>query len=431
MTSRLTNRPAFRATFMQRRLYDVTERHPDQAMRHVTAAFRFPSPLELDRLRAAVAALMERHDALRMRFALDDEDLLRASDVDFEPADVDRVLSTHSSDRSDDEAIRVALRHFNRRNDPPWRVVVSRRPDGDTLIIAIDHLVCDARSLRLILDEFAAVYDGQSLPSASPRPFAGFLEEEVEQDAAAQDEVAYWQARYRKFPTAYSIGLPFATEGRADGLGTPAFEEYALDVGTTARMKERAGAARLSPFGAALTALNLCLTPYADDGAIAITGVLPNRRDGIYDQTVGSFAHTTAYVTTKPEGHADFANYATASRAAIIATLRNSRLALFDLIGRLGVGGSLASRYGYGIYLDYLYAALDTSRLKLGEMSGTELRLDSGVNKSLSLWVVERGSEVVLKANFEAERFSRSGVQGFLEQFAGALSGSEERAGRK
>ncbi|TCC23725.1 condensation domain-containing protein [Kribbella speibonae] len=431
MTFRPTNQPAFRATFMQRRLYDVTERHPDQAMRHVTAAFRFPAPLELDRLRAAVAVLTERHDALRMRFALDDENLLRASDVGFEPADVDRVLSTHSSDGSDDEAARVALRHFNRRNDPPWRVVVSRRPDGDTLIVAIDHLVCDARSLRLILDEFAAVYDGQSPPSASPRPFAGFLEEEVEQDAAAQDEVAYWQARYHEFPKAYSIGLPFATEGRADGLGTPAFEEYALDAGTTARMRERAGASRLSPFGAALTALNLCLAPYADDGAIAITGVLPNRRDGMYDQTVGSFAHTTAYVATKPEGHADFANYATASRAAIIATLRNSRLALFDLIGRLGVGGSLASRYGYGIYLDYLYAALDTSRLTLGEMPGIELRLDSGVNKSLSLWVVERGSEVVLKANFEAERFSRSGVRGFLEQFAGALSGSEERAGRK
>lgn len=438
--------PTFPATFMQRRLYDITERHPDAAMRHVTAAFEFPEHLDAERLRVAIGELMARHDALRMRFSLDENGTLCAHDVVTSGEDVETVLTVidHAGARStrrsgeaggenppsgasslDKTAVKVALSHFNRTDEPPWRVVLSRGERGDLLIVAVDHLVCDARSLRILLDDLTASYDEQGLSATGSPRFGDFLEDEAGQAALAQEEIAFWATRYRSVPSAYSVRLPFAIPGHGAAMGTAAFEELTLDAPMVGLLRKRATANRLSPFGAALTALNTCLAPHADDRAVAVTGVLPNRRDGIYDGTVGSFAHTTAYVTSKPEGMIDYPAWALASRRAIIDTLRHSRLALFDLIGRLGVGGSLASRYGYGIYVDYLYASLDTSRFALGGVPGTETRLDSGVNKSLSLWVIERGDGILLKANFEAERFTRRGVREFLTQFAAGLTGTD------
>jgi len=410
-----------RATFMQRRLYDVTERHPDQAMRHVTAAFEFSGRLDIDRLRAAALQLMVRHDALRMRFLLDEHDVLVAHVVEMDSRDVDTVMTVVESTEGLDDAIRLVMRHFDRADDAPWRLVVNRGSDKDTMILVFDHLVCDARSMRVVLDDLAALYNGASLPAEAPL-FAEWLVDEVEQGSRVDREVAYWKARYAEVPRAYSIKLPFATGWRSRDLGTPAFEELWLDAGEVARMKHKASLFRLSPFGVALTSLNLVLAPHCDDRAVALTGVLPNRRDGIYDGAVGSFAHTTAYVTAIPAPDGGFESFAAATRSAVINTLRHSRLALFDLIGRLGVGDSLASVHGYGVYFDYLYEALDTSRFELGGLRGTEVRLDSGVNRSLSIWVVERDGGALLKANFEAERFSRTGVRQFLREFADAMT---------
>ncbi|MFJ4734814.1 amino acid adenylation domain-containing protein [Streptomyces sp. NPDC088770] len=216
---------------------------------HQAMTVRTPAALDLPRLTAAVQAVLDRHDALRLRLARDGDDDWR---IEVRPRGevraeqlVHRVDFADAAASGDTEAQRALLvehgRAAARRLTPEsgslvravWFDAGTGRPG--LLLLAVHHLVVDGVSWRILLPDLATAWsraaDGREpLLEAVPtslRTWAGRLAEEAN-SARRIEELPLWRAalsgpdpllgarpldRERDvFGTAHSLRLTLPTE---------------------------------------------------------------------------------------------------------------------------------------------------------------------------------------------------------------------------
>ncbi|MGW1148039.1 amino acid adenylation domain-containing protein [Streptomyces sp. NPDC002454] len=162
---------------------------------------RTPAGLDLPRLTAAVQALLDHHDVLRARLALDG-DAPRHLTVPTEgSAPTAEDLVQRSTTRHLPTALRRAVASLAPENGTTTRFVwfdAGPRTPGKLLIVA-HHLVIDGVSWRVLLPDLAAAYEALeagrpvTLPprGTSFRAFARFLEREA---LAREPELPAWLA---------------------------------------------------------------------------------------------------------------------------------------------------------------------------------------------------------------------------------------------
>src|SRR6185436_11039522 len=112
-------------SFSQERLWFLEQLEGPSPLYHIAAAFDGTGRLEVEALRAAVAALWSRHEALRARFLIDDGFPFQTFAPPGAPPvlDVDLAVAAGELDRLTGEIVR---RPFDLERDPLLRVVVLR-----------------------------------------------------------------------------------------------------------------------------------------------------------------------------------------------------------------------------------------------------------------------------------------------------------------
>jgi non-ribosomal peptide synthase protein (TIGR01720 family) len=190
-------------------------------------------PLEPAALAAAVAALLEHHDALRLRFTRRDGEWVQAhaplEGADAAPLAVIDLSAVPPGERerrmeAEAEAVQRSL-HLER--GPLLRAAYFRPGGGEPgrLLLAVHHLVVDGVSWRVLLEDLEAAYEAarRGRPAALPPRTTSFREwaERLAAHAGAPEtlaEAAYWSAAAQT-PTA---ALPAAGGNGAGGDGAGA-----------------------------------------------------------------------------------------------------------------------------------------------------------------------------------------------------------------
>ncbi|MEU9798946.1 condensation domain-containing protein [Streptomyces sp. NPDC051000] len=196
-------------TGAQRRFVLVRSLDPSGRPDVVPMFFAFPAgTIDPERLRAAARGLAARHTALRSRPAVvRGTPVLRVADPDVDVTRPPVVPGERPAD-----TLRRALASWDARG-PALRLFLVRDEERaeDVLAVALDHAVCDGRSLALIVDELGAAYTGE--PTA-PRPGPEETEAELaayrdavlrqlaaEERAQTPEAAAYWADRLRAVHT--------------------------------------------------------------------------------------------------------------------------------------------------------------------------------------------------------------------------------------
>ncbi|MFJ6483758.1 condensation domain-containing protein [Streptomyces sp. NPDC091682] len=192
-------------TGAQRRFLLVRSLDPSGRPDVVPMFFAFPSAtVDPERLRAAASRLAARHTVLRSR-----PDVVRGTPV-LRVADPD-VTVTRSAlvpGESPADGLRRALASWDAQG-PPLRLflVHDEQREEDILAVALDHAVCDGRSLARIVDELGAAY-GEEAPRPQVEPeeteaeLAAYRDAVLSQLAAEEraetpEAAAYWADRLR------------------------------------------------------------------------------------------------------------------------------------------------------------------------------------------------------------------------------------------
>ncbi|HLO95739.1 MAG TPA: amino acid adenylation domain-containing protein, partial [Burkholderiaceae bacterium] len=187
---------AYPASAAQQRLFFVDQMRPSPGIAYnMPLAFVFEGTADLPMWRQAFVRLLERHEALRTRFRLDDGRLMQLP----QPAAAFELGQGRVRREDSLAAVHRFIRPFDLQQDLLFRAQLLAFEDGGGLLcIDIHHSVCDGLSLGLLLGDLARLVDGQALgpEPLQYRDFSAWAAHHPRRDA----DTAHWLAELADAP---------------------------------------------------------------------------------------------------------------------------------------------------------------------------------------------------------------------------------------
>ncbi|MEU4878809.1 condensation domain-containing protein, partial [Streptomyces sp. NPDC021608] len=274
-------------------LYDASDVHP------YTVQFldEFTGPLDLERLREAWQAVVDRHSVLRTAFVWEGLDepvqvVQRRVELPFEVLDWRSTAGGEQERRLDQLVEADRVRGFDLGSAPLQRLTVVRRADERaTVLWTFHHLVLDGWSAQLVMREVFALYraslDGSSVELAEPVPYARFIEWLEAQSRERAEE--FWRGRLGGFAEPTDLGIGATTTERG-------FDDVALrlDADATARLGAFARANRVTVNTVVQGAWALLLSRYSGCDEVVYGSIVSGRHDGLpeAESMIGLFINT-------------------------------------------------------------------------------------------------------------------------------------------
>ena len=285
----------FPASRAQQRLYFLQRLLGDAPTYTIPLFFSLRGALDLTALAAAVGDVMDRHEALRTHFAIEDTTLMQV--IDPAPRPAWRV------DTGTDVAAWMAgeaARPFDLDHGPLFRAAVLRRgADDAVLMLAMHHIVADGWSLAVLLRDLQACYlartAGGTAPAAPELQYADFS---AWQDTWLTGAGAAGQARYWRDTLGGDLPVLRLPTDRPRPPGVPATTGdshlFALPGDAVDELARLCRAEGCTLFAGLLSAFAVLLGRLSGLDDVVIGSPVANRTRHEFDGTVGLFVNTIA-----------------------------------------------------------------------------------------------------------------------------------------
>ncbi|GAA3463494.1 non-ribosomal peptide synthetase [Saccharothrix longispora] len=316
-------------SFAQRRLWFVNRLDGENPSYAVPVALRLRGAVDVPALRAALADVVDRHEALRTVFpevggtphqqvrhgAAAPLGLLTAA-----PDDLDAVLR------------RVVAAPFDLTGDLPLRTALVRLADDEhVLLLVLHHIAGDGWSMRPLLRDLAEAYtarlDGHAPDRAAlPVQYADYalwqrvlLGDEDDPDGPFAHRVAFWTDALAGVPD--ELELPFDRPRPATSSQTGGRVPLLLDADLHRAVLDLARRTRTTPFMVFQAAFATLLTRMGAGTDIPIGTPVAGRTDEALDDLVGFFVNTLV-LRTDTSGDPTFTE--------LLDRVRDTDLAAYD-----------------------------------------------------------------------------------------------------
>ncbi|HEX3482640.1 MAG TPA: amino acid adenylation domain-containing protein [Kofleriaceae bacterium] len=283
----------------QRRLWVLDQLEPGTATYNIAASVAIEGPLDPATLEAAIAALVDRHEALRTRFA---------ANAGGEPVQVVEPAAAIAFRLVDatalDGAARAALLAaearipFDLARLPLLRTTVLRlAEDRFQICLVVHHIVWDGWSTAVFLEELAAAYTALRRgepPALAPLPiqfpdFAVWQHDHLTGETLDR-QLAFWRSALAGAPA--RIELPRRAAGPGLEGGRRARFVVPADTARAAHaLARREGATLFMVIAAAVQAV---LHRYSGQHDIVLGVPVANRGSEELERLIGFFANTIA-----------------------------------------------------------------------------------------------------------------------------------------
>lgn len=203
-------------------------------IRQIASAMRLRGALNVAALHRSLNTVVERHEAFRVRFSLEDGAVSQRiqGSLEFELPLVDLRAVPESNQKGEiQQRIReLILKPTDVLRDPLLVAQLLRlRDDHHVLLIAMEHSISDMYSLGAFLHEMLTAYANEVTGEPAkfpdvPIPFSQYvLRLQAQQEAWLREHGAYWR---RRLDGCQRVRFPSSLqpEGEAVGWGTAAFE---------------------------------------------------------------------------------------------------------------------------------------------------------------------------------------------------------------
>ena len=195
-----------RLSYGQRQLWLLHQLEPALTAYNLVRAFRLSGVLDADALESALRALLARHDVLRTRFTVIDDEPMQIVEP-HAAFTLQRVVLMDAAELQ--PQLQAAAAHVFDLSVAPLLFARLYRltPDQHVLVIGMHHLVSDGWSNAVLMNDLALAYRGalQGVPVALPSPSLQYADyAEWQRDSAAtpalQSQLDYWDNYLRGVP---------------------------------------------------------------------------------------------------------------------------------------------------------------------------------------------------------------------------------------
>ncbi len=290
-------RPAL--SYSQQQLWLIDQWDPGTPTYNVALLFRVRGPLDLEALTDALRRLIDRHEVLRTVIEVRDDQpvpvLLGRPSLDLQKIDLRHLPEAEAEAEGIRLATEMSRRPFDFTQDPLLRATVVLLGTDDALVdLETHHIAFDGWSERLLLDELASLYRGESL-AALPIQFVDFAvwQREWLDGLTLDHELDFWRRHLAGAKT--SIELP-ADHPRPEGRRFRgeshdlAFDRAAAEAAAALMLQES-----VTPYMLGLAALTTLLYRITGQDDILVGSPAANRSSVELETVLGFISNTLTF----------------------------------------------------------------------------------------------------------------------------------------
>nr|WP_055501581.1 non-ribosomal peptide synthetase [Nonomuraea pusilla] len=310
----------------QRRLWFLHRFDPGGSTYHLPFSAPIVGDLDVEGLRRALRALLERHEVLRSVVVEEDgEPRQRVLPVPGDPLDVVDLSALPQGERRrrlEELGRRTALAPFDLSNDPPLRAVLVRTsPQEHRLLLTVHHIAADGWSIRLLARDLAALRDGRP-PAPLPLQYADYAawQDAMLEAGALRPQLDHWRERLAGPLPVLDLPADHVRPSTRSAAGDTHLLELPVELAERLReVGKRHGATLFMVLLAAQFALLSRLTGASD---LIVGTVVSGRSRPEFDEVVGCFVNTLA-VRADLAGDPSFTDLLGRVRAETLAAFAN------------------------------------------------------------------------------------------------------------
>ncbi|MCZ7436791.1 amino acid adenylation domain-containing protein [Micromonospora sp. WMMC241] len=399
-------------SFGQERLVFLDRLDGAGAAYTIPVAWRLTGPLDRDRLDAAFAALVERHEALRTRFTVVDG-VVRQEIVAGWPG-VDWRDAGDAAEVAE-AARQVAAEPFDLATGPLFRVTGWRlTPTDHVVLLTLHHIVADGASIGVLVRDLEASYAGTASPEP-PARYADYAAWQRGADAAhgRERDLTYWRDRLAglpplELPTDGDRPAARSTAGASCDFTLPAelvtaLERFARERGATLHM-------------VLLAAFEAMLGRLAGQVDFGVGTPVAGRDRPEVEHVVGFFVNTVV-LRADLGGNPSFTHLLDRVRADALGAYDHQETPFERVVDRIGADRSLDRNPLFQVMFS-LDDDPDDRPVRLGTVTGARFELDlDAVKFDLILQTARRADGLAAAFFHRSDLWRPSTVRRWAAQF--------------
>ena len=269
---------------------------------NIPAAYRLRGPLNVAALKQSLTRLIDRHEALRTFFPMEDgkhhQSILKSLSINLDVIDLHEVPETERAAKATELSREESQRPFDLAHGPLFRVKVFRLSDDDhILVVTLHHVISDGWSMMLFFRDLVELYDSvlhgdQSRLLDLSIQYVDFTlwQRGVLQEGLMDGQLSYWKRQLSEplTPLKFSSGvlqndeMSFFTARKRISISGKLFQS----IKTLARQE------RTTPFVVLLTVLKILLSRYLGEEDIRVATLVANRHRNEVENLIGHFVNT-------------------------------------------------------------------------------------------------------------------------------------------
>ncbi|KAK4449716.1 hypothetical protein QBC34DRAFT_463102 [Podospora aff. communis PSN243] len=327
----------------QRRLYFLHEYLTDKSTYNTTFIGTIRGPLNMQRLRSAVHAVVRKHESLRTAFLVaEDGQAVQAVRAAVESAVAIEHKVVDSEDGVNNEIRHLTTFEYPLRLGQGMKVVIVSCQGVNHVLVGYHHLVLDGVSHLSFLKDLDLAYSGRRLgPAQQAIDMASKQERDLTPDKL-KPELEYWKEAYRNAPDTLPL-FPFSRVKSRRLLTAYDTEEHAfqVDADLARRLKKQASVLGVTVFHFYLAALAALISRTLEVNDFSLGMMDANRQDAEDYDTIGFFLNPLPLrFRFGDPGGTPFSELARQTRDNVLGVLANSRVPFDTMLDHLGISRS-------------------------------------------------------------------------------------------
>ncbi|RSM36803.1 non-ribosomal peptide synthetase [Amycolatopsis balhimycina DSM 5908] len=406
----------------QQRLWFLHHLEGPSATYNVPLVMRLEGEVDVEALRAALADVVGRHEALRTRFPQRDgvpyQDILAVEDADV-------TLRVRAVADLGEALTGLVRGPFDLERHVPVRAELLRLGDREHVFaLVFHHIASDGWSMAPLWRDIATAYTarraGES-PQWTPLPvqYADYtlwqrelLGREDDPDSVLSAQLAYWRAALDGLPD--RIELPLDRPHPAAATFRGELHTFTWDAGLHSRLARLARECGASVFMVVHAALAALLTRLGAGTDVPIGSPIAGRTDQALDDLVGFFVNTLV-LRVDTGGEPSFRDLVARVRERNLDAYAHQDVPFERLVEVLNPARSLS----YHPLFQVMIAGQNNARAEvvLPGLTVTEIPVTTGTSKfDLAISLTERDAGIAGVLEFNADVFDHAGAHAILRR---------------
>ena len=384
-------------------LYVECAQHPDEAYYNLPYLYTFDGSLDENRLKTAIEAAVANHPTLLTRIGVNEhgDPIQTVDDSEKWTLEVEHVTDIRA-------AIEGFIQPFDIYNDRFFRMRMLRDDEHYYWLLDIHHIIGDGSTLKVLLNDIGAAYEGQELTPETITMAELALEEEEQRKTPQFEADRQWYAQEYDCGDCFSTLLP-DLDGTEDADGLEARCMHVDSARVDAFCREH-GIFKSTLFTAAYSFL---IAKYNNEQASLFSTIVSGRNDrrtahtvGMLVKTVPVYAHFTDETTVL--------DFLKVGQQQMTGCREHGLYAYTDAVSDLNLQ--------IGTYFAWHGFVLDNV-----EVGGKHVQSEQLCNTTLGVpFYVEaliQDGHYLVKAEYKTNLYSQQLVSQFLESYENVVEG--------